>query len=490
MNPENIPAMTPRSNAPPATPSTLVLGLGKTGYSVVEYLCARGGKVTVADSRDLAPSLALVRERYPQVEIITGGLPQTGFERFERVVISPGIALSEVAGVADMAGIVGKHTLIGDIELFVENAAAPVIAITGSNGKTTVTTLVGEMLKAADRRALTGGNIGTPALDLLGQPVPDFYVLELSSFQLENTHSLRAAAAAILNISEDHLDRYRDLNRYIEAKARILSGAAVCVLNRDDPRSAALLAAHPEAVSFGLGRPGRPGRLGRPAGAHHYGLADTPQGRFLCRDQTMLAAVEDMALHGEPNIANLLAALALVEAAGVPVTAPVLAAALAWGGLEHRCELVAEIKGVKWINDSKGTNVGATVAALGGFGNVGNAGNDLILIAGGVGKGADFAPLAAAVKGRVRHAVLFGRDAGRIAEAIAGHAEISRARDLRHAVTIAAARARDGDGDGDKDGRVVLFSPACASFDMFENYEQRGLAFKRLVAGLEAEARQ
>ena len=457
---------------PRPTLSTLVLGLGKTGYSVVEYLSAQGGKVTVADSRDLAPCLGRVRENYPRVEIITGGLPLDSLDQFDRIVVSPGIALP--------AGAAGEKTLIGDIELFVENATAPIIAITGSNGKSTVTTLVAELLGAAGKRALTGGNIGTPALELLARPVPDFYVLELSSFQLENTHSLRAAAAAVLNISEDHLDRYRHIGQYTDAKARILTGAAACVLNRDDPASASLLAANPDAVTFGLDRP---------AGARHYGVVDTPKGRSLCRGHgqsvTPLGAVAQLALHGEQNIANVLAALALVESAGVPATPTVVDAACRWGGLEHRCELVAEIGGVKWINDSKGTNVGATVAALRGHGGIGDDGGDdgdLILIAGGIGKGADFSPLRAPVGERVSHVVLFGRDADAIAAAIAGCAEVSMARDLTHAVSIAAAHAHAHA----RAGRVVLFSPACASFDMFENYEQRGRAFKRLVAKLEA----
>ena len=457
--------MTPQTHS---TPSTLVLGLGKSGFSVVQFLCARGERVTVADSRALAPSLApnlaRLREQYPQVEIISGGLPTSGYNRFDRIVVSPGIAKHQVAT---------RQHMIGDIELFVENAGAPIIAITGSNGKSSVTTLVGEMLQAAGRRALCGGNLGTPALDLLTQSTPDFYVLELSSFQLESTHSLRAAVAAILNISEDHMDRYDHMDGYIEAKARILNGAETRVLNRDDPHSSPLLAAHPEAITFGIDRP--------PA-ADHYGVQDTQQGqpgqqgRFLCRGSTRLAALDKLSVPCQPNIANVLAALALVESAGVPASPPVVDAALAWGGLEHRCEWVAEINGVKWINDSKGTNVGATVAALRGFGD------DLILIAGGLGKGADFTPLQPLVGERVRHAVLFGRDAERIADAIASHTEISRARDLPHAVSLAAERAQTCSR-----APVVLFSPACASFDAFENYQQRGKVFKQLVAQLVAQ---
>ena len=443
--------------------STLVLGLGKTGYSVVEHLAARGEKITVADSRDLAPCLSLVRERHPRVEVITGGLPaEARFAQFDRVVVSPGIAVASA------------RRLVGDIELFAESARAPVIAITGSNGKSTVTTLVSKMLAAAGAKALTGGNIGTPALELLAQPPPDFYVLELSSFQLENTYSLAPKAAAILNISEDHLDRYAHIDRYVEAKARILEHAAVRVLNRGDAKLAALRQSQAQTITFGLDRP---------AGDGDYGVLASAQGRFLCRGHggKRLAAVEQLAVRGEQNIANALAALALVDAAtaGTATTATsdtpaVIEALLNFRGLEHRCEPVAEIAGVKWVNDSKGTNVGATVAAING--SDGGDEDNLILIAGGIGKGADFSPLREPVGARVRHAVLFGRDAERIADALAGQTEISRATDLPHAVARAAELARAG--------QTVLFSPACASFDQFENYAERGLAFKRLVAAL------
>ncbi len=340
-----------------------------------------------------------------------------------------------------------------------------------------MTTLVSAMLTAAGRNVLTGGNIGTPALKLLAQPPPDFYVLELSSFQLENTHSLRPAAAAILNISEDHMDRYRHIDQYVEAKARILTHAAAPVLNRDDPALAPLLRAHPDAVTFGLDRP---------AGDGDYGLQHAAGVRHLCRGETKLAEAASLTLPGEQNIANALAALALVQAAGVSLTPAVVDALLACRGLEHRCELAAVIDGVRWVNDSKGTNVGATVAAIEGFGD---APGGLILIAGGLGKGADFTPLGqAAGRGRVGHAVLFGEDAGRIADALASagasagaKVKIARAEDLRHAVSLAAARARAG--------QVVLFSPACASFDLFEDYEQRGRAFKQLVGELETTPR-
>lgn len=450
----------PRRATPPA--STLVLGLGQTGYSVVEHLAARGGRVTVADSRDLPPCLARVRARHPRVEVVTGRLPQERFGQFDRIVVSPGIAVKTG----------GAQRMVGDIELFAESARAPVIAITGSNGKSTVTTMVAALLAGAGRRALSGGNLGPPALELLAEPAPDFYVLELSSFQLENTHTLAPAAAAILNLSEDHLDRYPDMHSYAAAKARILKHAAACVLNRDDPGLAELRAAHPGAVTFGLGPP---------PGARDYGVTETARGRFLCRGATPLVAADELAAPGAHNIANALAALALVECAGVEVTPPMAGALRTFRGLEHRCEIVAEIAGVRWFNDSKATNVGAAVAAIAGLCDSADDGGPaagLVLIAGGLSKGADFAPLREPVGRHVNDAVLFGEDAPRLAAALAGRARISRAADLREAVTLAAECAQPG--------QAVLFSPACASFDQFDDYQARGAAFKKRVAELAA----
>lgn len=466
--------------------STLVLGLGKTGYSVIAHLAARGEKITVADSREQAPYFDKVRENFPQVTIIRGRLPVDDFTQFDRVVISPGIAMEgmqESAAVehqplGNSASSTSSHAssrhVIGDIELFVQEATAPIIAITGSNGKSTVTMLVSNMLAAAGKKVLVGGNIGTPALELLTQETPDFYVVEVSSFQLENTHSLAAAAATVLNISEDHMDRYRDIAQYAEAKSRVLENAKACVLNRDDPASQALLTANPNAICFGLNRPSK---------EVDYGVMTTEQGKFMCRGETALAEVDQLAMHGEQNVANALAAFALVEAVGVSITKKVCDALLAYRGLEHRCELAAEINGVKWINDSKGTNVGATVAAINGCGGgCGDGDCDLILIAGGLGKGADFSPLKKPVREHVCQAVLFGQDAERIAEAIATETKVSRADDLKHAMSLAARCAQAG--------QSVLFSPACASFDMFENYEQRGLAFKELLAQQHSDIQQ
>lgn len=429
-----------------AAKSTLVLGLGRTGYSVIAHLAARGdaARITAADSRLRAPCMARVREKFPRVRIIAGKFPS--LQDFDRVIASPGVALESKP----------HARVIGDIELFAECARAPVVAITGSNGKSSVTTLVTKMLTAAGKRALCGGNLGTPALDLLDAPAPDFYVLELSSFQLENTYSLNAAAAAVLNISADHLDRHRDLQSYAAAKSRILDGETCArVLNRDDANSAQLLRAHRDARTFGLDAPR----------ADEYGVRDG----YLCRGQTQLAPLAKMKLQGAHHIANALAAFALLDAVGVAVTAAVVTTALEFAGLEHRCELVAEIDGVKWFNDSKATNVGATVSALTGMRG------KCIWIGGGTGKDADFKPLQRPLQTRARAAVLFGRDADAIADALGGGVQILRARDLAHAVAIAV------DAAAAHAAQNILFSPACASFDMFENYAARGDAFKREV---------
>jgi len=485
-------ALAPVESPPP--PSSLVLGLGQTGYSVVEFLRARGEPVAVADTREHPPYLPRLRKRYPQVEVILGRLPVERYPEFDRLVVSPGLAPPRPSELVYGDG--ERVEVLGDIELFAQclhqTHGAPVIGVTGSNGKSTVTTMVAEMLNAGGYSALPGGNLGPPALNLLAEPRPDFYVLELSSFQLQTTRRIDLAAAAVLNLSEDHLDRHRDMREYAAAKSRILEGAAEAVLNRDDPGSAELRAAHPDAVTFGLGRP---------PDEFDYGVIDAADGRFLARGDAPLAAAEALTAPGAHNMANALAALALVECAGVEVTPVMADALLAWCGLEHRCELVATIDGVRWVNDSKATNVGATMAAIaglcgdadapprhprsllsgGGDGGVATGKNrGLLLIAGGDGKGADFMPLRALVERHVGRAVLFGRDAPRLAEALSGAARLAPAHDLRQAVGLAAAVV--------KPGQTVLFSPACASFDQFRDYQMRGRAFKKIVAELAAES--
>ena len=433
---------------------TLVLGLGLTGYSVIRHLAGTGSAVTAADSREFPPYLKRVKEEFPGVEIITGEIPYGRFQGFSQIVASPGLDLGEL-------GVAGTRVL-GDIELFARQADAPSIGITGSNGKSTVTMLVKTMLQAAGKQVKAGGNIGTPALDLLDGEPTDFYVLELSSFQLESTHSLDLVSATVLNLSEDHMDRYGGLKEYARAKNRIFRHAGRAILNRDDPLSRACFHCGTSPVSFGLGPP---------ENHFDFGLRTKDGKRILVKGKRDLVDADRLTLPGDHNIANILAAMALVDSAGVALTPGVVNAAAGYGGLPHRCEIVSRANGVQWMNDSKGTNVGATIAAIKGFSL------PLILIAGGQGKGADFGPLVEVIAQQVKHTILFGEDARTIASAIAARTdesvEYTRVASLEEAVSMAKRRARPGWG--------VLFSPACASFDLFDNYVHRGNVFRNLV---------
>ena len=429
---------------------TLVVGLGLTGLSCARFLHRLGLEVAVTDDRDAPPGLAAARAQLPDVALYTGGFSAEALERCERVVVSPGLSLEgEYIARARGRGL----EILGDIELFARCADAPVLAVTGSNGKSTVTALLGEMARASSLRVRVGGNIGVPALDLLGDDAPELYVLELSSFQLEATSSLDARAAAVLNVSADHLDRYRDMNEYLAAKLRIWRGGGVAVVNRDDPL---LWAARPGAertVSFGAGEP--PDNMS-------FGLLRRGERTWLARGGERLLAADELGIRGGHNLLNALAALALGSAAGLP-QAGMTAALRTFCGLPHRMQWLGERGGVAWFNDSKGTNVGATLAAIAGLDG------PLVLIAGGLGKGQNFSPLRAALAGKARAVVLIGRDAGRIEEALAGAVPLVRATDMRDAVGRAAALAQSGD--------TVLLSPACASFDMFSGYEERGERF-------------
>lgn len=334
-------------------------------------------------------------------------------------------------------------------------------AITGSNGKSTVTTLVGEMARSAGRAVRVGGNLGPPALDLLVDEAAELYVLELSSFQLETTESLRARAAVVLNVTPDHMDRYPDLSAYADAKRRVFHGDGVMVLNLDDPAVASMRRAERRTLGFTLGRP-----VGEV-----YGLLPMEGGPWLARGGTPLLPAQALKLRGLHNIANALAALALGEGLGLPLAA-MRNALRAFTGLPHRCQLVSRRNGIHWYNDSKATNVAATVAAIRGLAGAGR----LVLIAGGDGKGADFAPLREAITSPdapVRATVLMGRDAPSIESALGGAVPVTRAADMSDAVNRAGDLAKPGDS--------VLLSPACASLDMFEDYQARGYAFAAAV---------
>lgn len=443
----------------------LVVGAGASGLSCVRHLLAQGCEMRVLDTRQIPPGLAELRQLVPIGDIYLGDWPAAAFAGVDQIVVSPGIGLDSPALVdAAARGL----PLLGDIELFARAVTRPVLAVTGSNGKSTVTTLVGQMLTRAGRTVAVGGNLGTPALDLLAGPSPDAYVLELSSFQLERTASLRPAAACVLNLSPDHIDRHGSFAAYAAAKARVLNGAAVAVLSRDDVGVAALaggLGATQRVVWFGLGAP---------TGASDFGLLERDGAPWLARGDEALLPAAALRLPGRHNIVNALAALALVDAVGVPL-AGALPALQEFAGLPHRTQWVAEHGGVAWYDDSKGTNVGATLAAVAGLAPT-RPGGRLVLILGGQGKDQDFAPLRGALAAHGRAAVLIGEDAASIADALGDAVPIHRATDMAAAVATAAALAQPGDG--------VLLSPACASFDMFSGYAARGEAFVRAVRAL------
>ena len=437
------------------TTHALVVGLGLTGLSCVRYLVATGYDVSAIDSRAAPPNLGDVKREFPDVPVHAGGFAKDWFERADMIVVSPGISVREPV----IAAAASRCEPIGDIELFARavQGRAKVAAVTGSNGKSTVTALVGAMCRAAGLDTRVGGNIGVPALSLLQASEPDVYVLELSSFQLETTSSLNARAATILNITSDHMDRYRDIVEYTDAKARIFRGDGVMVLNADDARA------------HGLAQRGRPiveFSLSAPASRRDFGVRIRGGETWLVRGNDDLMSATELRLPGRHNIANVLAAMALAEALGVARDAQVNAAR-AFAGLPHRTELVADRDGIRWINDSKGTNVGATVAALNGMDA------PVVLIAGGDGKGADFSELRDPCARRARAVILIGRDGPRIDAALGDAVPTIYAADMRGAVQKAAGIARVGD--------TVLLSPACASFDMFRNYEHRGDAFRAAV---------
>lgn len=432
-----------------------MVGLGTTGLSCARFLAGRGREFVVVDSRAEPPGLAALREELPEVEFIPGAFDPALFASAAEIILSPGVALTEPAvQAAREAGV----PLLGDIEIFAKHAEAPILAVTGSNGKSTVATLLAEMGREAGLRVKAGGNLGPAALDLLRGEVPDLYVLELSSFQLELAGSLDALAAVVLNVSDDHLDRHHSLDEYAAIKARIYRGNGTVVLNMDDPMVSAMAKPGRKIAKFSLAEP---------ASETDYGILVVDGQPVLARGSQALLPTGQMRLAGRHNWANALAALALGEAAGFSCEA-MLRAIRDFPGLSHRCQWVAGRDGVNWYNDSKGTNVGATIAALEGM-----PGEKVVLIAGGEGKGADFSPLRGAVAKRARAVVLIGRDANIIESALAGTVPLLHAADMHEAVALAKGAAQAGD--------TVLLSPACASFDMFSNYRERGDRFVEAV---------
>ena len=421
----------------------LVLGLGDTGLSLARWVEREGGKPRVADSRANPP-----RAKDFKGELRTGVFTPALLDDVDVVCISPGLSLEDPL---IRQALAQNIPVLGDIELFAWYVREPVLAITGTNGKTTVTALTGHLLRSAGVDCEVAGNIAPPVLQAFSRRLeqgkaPKAWVLELSSYQLETTWSLRPAAAAMLNLSEDHLDRYATIDEYGAAKARIFAGAAVQVLNRDDPRSMAMAQPGRKVITFGLDSQG------------DFGVANGK----LVHGSREIVPVDELGIRGSHNVANALAACALVSVLGVdPV--PGLKT---FKGLPHRLQLVATRRGVEWYDDSKGTNVGATVAALRGLGR------KCVLILGGDGKGQDFSPLKQPVREFASHVLLIGRDAPLIAKAVGGE----RCGSLEEAAHRAAQIA--------KPGEAVLLSPACASFDMFRDYKHRGEVFAQAVRSL------
>jgi UDP-N-acetylmuramoylalanine--D-glutamate ligase len=442
---------------------TLVVGLGLSGRAICRHLSRLNTPFMVADTRAEPPGLDDFRAAHPGIDVHCGALTALDLSDVEEVIVSPGLD-PRMPGLNEIADHVNPRTgeprVVGEMALFVRATKAPIAAITGSNAKSTVTTLLGEMAAAAGVNAAVGGNLGTPALDLLASHADaELYILELSSFQLETTPYLGASCAAFLNLSEDHLDRHGDMQGYHAAKQRIFIGARHAVVNADDdltwpdyPVDQVAYFSHrePEAQEWGVAR-------------YQHKLT-------LMQGSQPWLSIDELSITGQHNYANALAALAMGQALGF-AAAPMCNALRAFKGLPHRSEVIALINGVSWVNDTKGTNVGATLAAINGIGAT--LEGRLILLAGGVGKGADFTPLAAPLAQCARQALLFGLDAPRLAQALVGHVATQQVDDLTQAMQIAFEIAQPGD--------CVLLSPACASLDQFANYQARGELFRYWV---------
>ena len=435
--------------------SASVIGLGATGYSVVRYLRARGLTVTVLDSRSEPALSKELAQNFPEVCCHFGQFDSANLDQASLIIASPGISLREpVLREAKRNGAL----IVGDVELFLQENQQPVIAITGSNGKSTVTTLVGEMCLNAGLHPWVAGNIGIPVLDVLSDDLSyDVAVLELSSFQLETTLNVSADSAAILNISADHMDRYDSMGDYVLAKARILRGSKNAVLPRHDEQLKQITN-NSGVLHFGLDEPSKPSDFGVKRQSNHRWL--------MCGDERLMK-VADVPLIGLHNVKNVLSAFALTRFLKLPLD-NLVAAVKGFNGLPHRMQTIAVDRGITWVNDSKATNVGATSTALL------NLEKNVIWIAGGQGKGADFTELRDAVSRNIKQLILIGEDAPKIVAALEGLLAIETVKDMQEAVLLASNCATDDS--------IVLLSPACASFDMYNSFEHRGDVFAECVA--------
>jgi UDP-N-acetylmuramoylalanine--D-glutamate ligase len=438
----------------------VIVGLGVTAMSCARYLTQQNIPIAIADTRENPPQLSAFQAAYPGVPTHLGSLDDNFLAQATKLIVSPGVSINEpaIARQAERGALI-----VGDIELFAHEAHAPVIAITGTNAKSTVTTLVGLMGAAAGLRTEVGGNLGIPALDLLKDASAELYVLELSSFQLETTYSLAPKVAALLNVTPDHMDRYASVEDYRQAKQRIFSQCQIAVCNRDDPATDAGNQYSNRKLQFTLQTPDE----------DEFGLLTKNGETFLAFEDQTLMPVSELPVLGKHYQANALAALAIGYGFGLKME-PMLKTLTTFKGLEHRCQLVRERDSVRWYNDSKGTNVGATLAAIDGLGA--DIDGKIILIAGGIGKNADFTPLVRPVKQYTSAVILIGESAQLLGKLFSGSAEIHYANSMEEAVSIADTLSKAGDS--------VLLSPACASMDMFKNFEHRGQVFTEIVQGL------
>ncbi len=434
---------------------TIVVGLGKTGASVVEYFVAQGKSVAAIDSRNHPPELERLQQSFPELSVYLGEFNSAVLTSAKLIVVSPGVSLMEPAIQEAMAAGV---RICSDVEIFCQQVKVPIIAVTGSNGKSTVVTMLTEMIIESGLKAGLAGNIGRPVLELLNEEEPDFYVLELSSFQLEVLTSLNATAAAVLNVSPDHMDRYAGISNYADTKQRIYAGDGLMIINKDDRLVSSMIEDKRNSISYGLSQKTE----------SDFGVSMIDGERWLCFGREKLIPYSDMKIQGPHNISNALAALALGEAIDLPMQC-MLKVLQEFSGLPHRCQWLGKIDGVNWYNDSKGTNVGASCAAIEALANK----DGLILIAGGDGKQADFTALANAIKNHVRAVVLIGKDASLIDTALDENSQRYFAISMEAAVSTAVELAKTGD--------TVLLSPACASTDMFRDYIHRGEVFSEAV---------
>jgi len=433
----------------------LVVGLGDTGFSVAKFLHTQSISFAVIDSRDKPPLNDALLAEYPDTPVFTGGFDEAAFNVATHLIVSPGVSLQEVS-IQKALGI--GASLVSDIDLFACSTDKPIVAITGSNGKSTVTTMLGAMGQAAEMKTAIGGNLGIPALDLLDEAI-ELYVIELSSFQLERVSSLNAKVATVLNVSADHLDRHDGIKGYAKEKQNVFSGDGVMILNEDDSIVKGMQIESRETEFFSIHK-----NIG-------FHLQQHQDESWLMHDDQPIMQQQDLPLEGLHNVANALAALAIGTAIGLDENA-MCDALRKFRGLSHRMQRVANVKGVTWVNDSKATNIGACVAALEGYQN------KVVLIAGGDAKGADMNDLIPAVKAKAKSVVLMGKDADMIEAAINGSVPTYKVENVKQAVQLAATLVVDGDS--------VLLSPACASIDQYKNYKDRGDKFTSAVMELVA----